>query len=76
MIANKESIRSAWTSDRGSMAMKTSQSFWPKVVQDMIDDVSGTCKDLSPSPALDELKSIQDKLASLQTEIINDVELL
>ena len=76
MIANKEGVKSAWTSDEGSMAMKTSQSFWPKVVQDMIDDVSSTCKSLSPSPALDELKSIQDRLESLQTEIINDVELL
>ncbi|KAI1059008.1 hypothetical protein LB507_004098 [Fusarium sp. FIESC RH6] len=76
MIANKGGVKSAWTSDEGSMAMKTSQSFWPKVVQDMIDDVSSTCKGLSPSPALDELKSIQDKLGSLQSEIINDVELL
>ena len=76
MIANKEGIKSAWTSDEGSMAMKTSQSFWPKVVQDMIDDVSSTSKNLSPSPAYDELKSIQDKLESLQTEIINDFELL
>lgn len=76
MLANPESVKSAWTSDQGSMALKTAQSLWPKVIQDIIDDVSSTAKNISPSPRLEELESIQDRLESLQTEIINDVELL
>jgi hypothetical protein len=75
MLANSEGVQSAWTSDEGSMAFKTAQSLWPKVVQDIIDDVSSTSKSISPSPRLDELKSIQGRLESLQTEIINNVEL-
>lgn len=76
MLANPESVKSAWKSDQGSMALKTAQSLWPKVIQDIIDDVSSTAKNISPSPRLEELESIQDRLESLQTEIINDVELL
>jgi len=75
MFANPESVKSAWTSDQGSMALKTAQSLWPKVIQDIIDDVLSTTKSISPSPRLEELKSIQGRLESLQTEIINDVEL-
>ncbi|KAH7179096.1 uncharacterized protein B0J16DRAFT_308131 [Fusarium flagelliforme] len=75
MVSNAESVKPAWTSDQGSMALRTAQSLWPKVVQDTIDDVSSTSKSISPSPRLEELKSIQGRLESLQTEIINDVEL-
>ncbi|CAG7561868.1 unnamed protein product [Fusarium equiseti] len=75
MLANPESVKSSWTSDQGSMALKTAQSLWPKVIQDIIDDLSSTGKSISPSPRLEKLKSIQGRLESLQTEIINDVEL-
>lgn len=75
MLANPQSVKSSWTSDQGSMALKTAQSLWPKVIQDIIDDVSNTTKNISPSPKFEELKSIQDRLESLQTEVINDVEL-
>ncbi|KAJ4135246.1 Hairy/enhancer-of-split with YRPW motif protein 2 [Fusarium equiseti] len=75
MVKNAESVKSAWTSDKGSMASKTSQSLWPKIVQYMIDNVSSTSNNISPSPRLEELKSIRGRLESLQTEIINGVEL-
>lgn len=32
-------IREVWTSDSGSMAKETAASRWPKIVQDMIEDI-------------------------------------
>ncbi|RGP79407.1 hypothetical protein FLONG3_2462 [Fusarium longipes] len=75
MHAKSESVKSVWTSDEGTMAKETAQSRWPKLVQNMIDDVSSTSKNISPSRALDEIKLIQGKLETLQTEIIDDAEL-
>ncbi|KAG8670815.1 Hairy/enhancer-of-split with YRPW motif protein 2 [Fusarium poae] len=66
---------SVWTSHRGTMAQETAKSRWPKLVQGMVDDVCETSAELPPSPALDEIKSIQTKLHKLKDEIISDDEL-
>jgi hypothetical protein len=75
MHAETEHVKSVWTSDEGTMAKETAETRWPKLVQNMIDDVSSTSNNVSPSRALDEIKSIQAKLECLQAEIINDDEL-
>lgn len=66
---------SVWTSDPGTMAQETAKSRWPRLVQGMVDDVFETSTELPPSPALDEIKSIQTKLHNLKDEIIADDEL-
>ncbi|KAH7175069.1 uncharacterized protein B0J16DRAFT_273343 [Fusarium flagelliforme] len=66
---------SVWTSDPGTMAQETAKFRWPKLVQGMVDDVCETSTELPPSPALDEIKSIQTKLHNLKDEIISDGEL-
>ncbi|KAM0546983.1 hypothetical protein ACHAPJ_010646 [Fusarium lateritium] len=57
------------------MAQETAKSRWPKLVQGMIDDVGVTGSELDPSPALEEIKSIQRKLERLREEIVNDDQL-
>lgn len=66
---------SVWTSDPGTMAQETAKYRWPRLVQGMVDDVFETSTELPPSPALDEIKSIQTKLHNLKDEIIADGEL-
>ncbi|KAF4993982.1 hypothetical protein FGRMN_6113 [Fusarium graminum] len=68
-------IPSVWTSDLGTMAHETAKFRWPKLMQGMIEDVHGTITELSPSAALDEIKSIQIGLNALREEIISDDEL-
>ncbi|KAJ4243810.1 Hairy/enhancer-of-split with YRPW motif protein 2 [Fusarium torreyae] len=57
------------------MAQETAKSRWPKLVQGMIDDVGVTGSELDPSPALDEIKSIQRKLKRLREGIVNNDQL-
>ncbi|KAH7310841.1 hypothetical protein B0I35DRAFT_514823 [Stachybotrys elegans] len=75
MHTQNTAVPSVWTSDRGTMAQETAKSRWPKLVQGMIDDVCTTGAELGPTPALDEIKSIQGKLQKLKEEIIGDAEL-
>lgn len=75
MKKSVEDVKSVWTSDEGTMARETAISRWPRLVQNMIDDVSITGAKLSPSSALDEIKSIQRELEYLKSEIINDDKL-
>ncbi|KAH7142949.1 hypothetical protein B0J13DRAFT_636779 [Dactylonectria estremocensis] len=68
-------VPSVWTSDQGTMAQETAKSRWPKLVQGMIDDVCITGAELGPTPAFEEIKSIQGKLQRLKGEIISDDKL-
>ncbi|KAF5707594.1 DUF89 domain-containing protein [Fusarium mundagurra] len=67
--------RSVWTSDDGSMAQDTAKSRWPKLVQDMIDDVRVTGTELTTSRALDEINSIERSLERLREEITGNGQL-
>ena len=63
------SVHSVWTSDEGSMAQVTAATRWPKIVQDMIEDVGETAR-LSHEPEVKaESLAIQIALKDMKNEI-------
>ena len=69
-------VRQVWTSDEGTMAYETARKRWPRIVQDMVNDVALSCSSLpNGSPERVEGASIQQQLASLKDDIVNDARI-
>lgn len=75
MIANPH-VRPVRTSDPGTMAEETARVRWPRIVQDMIDDVEQTVQDQALSSSMkEEGIAIVQKLKTLKSDIIEDKSL-
>nr|KAK5451293.1 Hairy/enhancer-of-split with YRPW motif protein 2 [Exophiala xenobiotica] len=68
-IPSGHPVPSVWTSDEGSMAQVTAATRWPKIVQDMIEDIGETAR-LSHVPEVKaESMAIQIALKDMKNEI-------
>lgn len=71
-----EQARPVWTSDEGTMAQDTAASRWPRIVQDMVDDLEESIAEAADRPAAQaERASIRDALVALRDEIARDAAL-
>lgn len=67
------SPREVWTSDPGSMAAETAATRWPRIVQDMVDEVAQTIENRSILPEKrHEGEDIVGSLKQLKAEIEQD----
>lgn len=72
----ESAVRQVWTSDEGTMAYETARKRWPRIVQDMMHQVALSCSSLPDgSPERVEGASIQQQLASLKDDIVNDARI-
>lgn len=69
-------VRSVWTSDEGTMARDTAITRWPKIVQQVIDDIERRQDESSTAcRARTEGMSILIALAVLKTDIMKNAVL-
>jgi len=61
-----------WTSEEGSMARETALARWPKIVQDMVDDVEATFQRSDIPEGIAEGRRIQATLRIMKREIMQD----
>jgi hypothetical protein len=66
---NPELPREVWTSEEGSMARETAITRWPKIVQNMIDDVEETFGQSDSPEKIEEGRRIQATLKIIKEEI-------
>lgn len=64
--------REVWTSEEGSMARETAITRWPKIVQNMIDDVEETFGQLAAPEQIEEGRRIQATLRIIKGEIMRN----
>lgn len=67
-----ELLKEVWTSEEGSMARETAITRWPKIVQNMIDDMEETFRQSDNSEQIEEGRRIQATLRIIKNEIMQD----
>ncbi|KAK3297931.1 uncharacterized protein B0H64DRAFT_320441 [Chaetomium fimeti] len=72
-----ETLREVWTSERGSMAHETATTRWPKIVQNMVDDLEQSLGQLNSDKTehIEEGRRIQASLRIINGEIMQDKQL-
>ncbi|KAK5192733.1 Hairy/enhancer-of-split with YRPW motif protein 2 [Exophiala xenobiotica] len=68
-------VQPVWTSEPGSMANETALTRWPRIVLDIVKDVTETCDQLSSQDEKKEAQRICRELESLHEEITTDGKL-
>lgn len=75
-IALSQPVPVSWTSDKESMAFETASTRWPRIVQDMADDVRAAAGSAGASGAArDEAKSVASAIEAIKEEIVKDAKL-
>ncbi|EAQ93899.1 hypothetical protein CHGG_02134 [Chaetomium globosum CBS 148.51] len=69
-----EPPREVWTSEKGSMARETATTRWPKIVQNMVDDLEESFGQ-SDKEHVEEGRRIQATLRIIKGEIMQDNQL-
>ena len=67
-----EPPKEVWTSEEGSMARETAITRWPKIVQNMVDDMEGSLSQSDNPEQIDEGRRIQASLKIIKQEIMQD----
>jgi hypothetical protein len=67
-----EPSREIWTSEEGSMARETAVTRWPKIVQNMSDDMEETFGQSDIPEQIEEGRRIQATLRIIKNEIMQD----
>ncbi|KAB5536269.1 hypothetical protein GE09DRAFT_1006503, partial [Coniochaeta sp. 2T2.1] len=70
--AYPEGTREVWTSEEGSMARETAITRWPKIVQNMVDDVEESLGQFDNPAQIEEGRRIQATLRIIKNEIMQD----
>jgi hypothetical protein len=68
-------VQPVWTSEPGSMANETALTRWPRIVLDIVKDVTETCDQLSSQDERNEAQRICRELESLHKEITTNEKL-
>jgi hypothetical protein len=64
-----------WTSEEGSMARETARTRWPKIVQNMVDDLEASLSETDELDHIEEGRRIQATLRIINGEIMQDKQL-
>ncbi|KAB5542542.1 hypothetical protein GE09DRAFT_924314, partial [Coniochaeta sp. 2T2.1] len=70
--AYPEGAKEVWTSEEGSMARETATTRWPKIVQNMVDDVEQSLGQFDNPAQIEEGRRIQATLRIVKNEIMQD----
>lgn len=75
-MAVDQDVRPVWTSDEGTMASETARVRWPRIVNDMVEDVGESLESpLASNERQQEAKTIRSALEAIRKEIHNDADL-